>query len=73
MRLLELLGPSGFNINQRDFTEGLARDLHEKGKTVAVYTVNDPGEMRELIRAGVDALINDRPDVGIEISAPEGR
>ena len=73
LQWLKLLDPAGFNINKKDFNEGLVRDLHAKGKTIAVYTVNDPDEMRELIRAGVDALITDRPDVGIEISAPEGR
>ena len=73
LQWLKLLDPAGFNINKKDFTEGLVRDLHAKGKTIAVYTVNDPDEMRELIRAGVDALITDRPDVGIEVSAPEGK
>ena len=66
LRWLELLGPSGFNINKKDFTESLARDLHEEGRTIAVYTVNDPDQMRELSRAGVDALITDKPDFGID-------
>ncbi len=65
LRWLELLDPPGFNINKKDFTESLARKLHEQGKTIAVYTVNNPNEMRELIRSGVDALITDKPDVGL--------
>lgn len=73
LQWLKLLDPAGFNINKKDFTKGLLADLHASGKTMALYTVNDPDEMRELIRAGVDALITDRPDVGIEVSAPEGK
>ncbi len=68
LRWLKLLNPPGFNINKKDFTEGLARDLHEKGKTIAVWTVNDPDQMRELIRAGADALITDKPDIGIDVA-----
>jgi len=67
LRWLKLLDPSGFNINKKDFTESLARDLHAQGKTIAVWTVNDPDQMRELIRAGVDALITDKPDVALSV------
>ncbi len=67
LRWLKLLDPPGFNINKKDFTESLARDLHEQGKTIAVWTVNDPDQMRELIRAGVDALITDKPDVALSV------
>ena len=38
----------------------LARDA---GLEVNVWTVNEPGRMRELIELGVDAIITDAPDV----------
>lgn len=35
---------------------------HELGLSVNVWTVNEPGRMRELIRMGVDGIITDYPD-----------
>lgn len=37
--------------------------LHEAGFVVETYTVNDEEEMRRLVKAGVDAIFTDRPDV----------
>ncbi|TVQ29128.1 MAG: glycerophosphodiester phosphodiesterase, partial [Spirochaetaceae bacterium] len=37
------------------------RNLH-----VAAWTINDPDQMRELVRRGIDGLITDRPDLAIE-------
>lgn len=65
-----LLNPHGFNPNKRDVTETLIRDLHAQGKTIAVWTVNDPAEMLRLKNMGVDALISDKPDVALSTTAP---
>jgi len=62
---LRLLNPHGFNPNKKDVTETLVRDLHAQGKTIAVWTVNDPADMARLARWGVDALISDKPDVAL--------
>ncbi len=62
---LRLLSPHGFNPNKRDVTEMLVRDLHAQGKTIAVWTVNDPADMIRLKNMGVDALISDKPDVAL--------
>lgn len=62
---LRLLSPHGFNANKKDLTETLIRDLHAQGKRVAVWTVNEPAEMAQFVRWGVDALITDKPDVAL--------
>lgn len=62
---LRLLNSHGFNPNKRDVTETLIRDLHTQGKTIAVWTVNDPADMLRLRDMGVDALISDKPDVAL--------
>ncbi len=68
LQWLRLLDPHGFNPNVDDVTETLIADLHAKGKTVAVWTVNDPADMAQLTRWGVDALITDKPDVALSVT-----
>ena len=72
LRWAALLDPAGFNVNRRDVTPELVRDFHARGKTVAVWTVNDSEEMRRLASLGVDAIITDKPDVALEVLGPAG-
>jgi glycerophosphoryl diester phosphodiesterase len=39
------------------------RLAHESGLPIFVWTINDPDDMRFLIRIGVDGIITDHPDV----------
>lgn len=63
-----LLKPHGFNPNKRDVTQTLVNDLHANGQSIAVWTVNDPADMRALVRLGVDSLITDTPDVALSVT-----
>ncbi len=54
---------SGIGFARDQVYPDFVRLAHECGFTVFVWTVNDPGEMRALVEAGVDAIISDRPDV----------
>jgi glycerophosphoryl diester phosphodiesterase len=42
---------------------------HARGLDVHVWTVNDAGEMRELVDMGVDGIITDRPDRALAVLA----
>lgn len=56
-----LIGVEGVNVSKGSLTpERLAR-LHEAGKTVAVYTVNEVPDMRHFAVLGVNAIITDHP------------
>ena len=58
-----LIGVKGFNSNHEALTEERLAGFHNAGKTVAVWTVDDPAKMRRYAEWGVDAIITNKPDV----------
>ncbi|RKT87458.1 glycerophosphoryl diester phosphodiesterase [Saccharopolyspora antimicrobica] len=54
--------PQGFG-GVRVIDRRFIRQAHRWGIEVHVWTVDDPGEMRQLLDAGVDGLVTDRPDL----------
>jgi glycerophosphoryl diester phosphodiesterase len=46
---------------------GFVRRMHAIGMPVYVWTVNDERRMRQLVKMGVDAIITDRPDLGLAL------
>jgi glycerophosphoryl diester phosphodiesterase len=47
--------------------EELIRVAHARNIQVIPWTVNDADAMLELLSLGVDGLITDYPDIGIEV------
>ena len=55
-----MLGPEWAVVaNERT----LVRDAHAAGREVVVWTVDNPGQIRQAIDARVDGIITNRPDV----------
>ncbi|MEO1451116.1 MAG: glycerophosphodiester phosphodiesterase, partial [Bacteroidota bacterium] len=51
------------NVNSRFATRRFIRKVQEAGKTIQVWTVDDPENMKKLIQKGVDGIITNRPDL----------
>lgn len=47
-------------VNEYLITADFVRALHEAGKIVAVWTVDQPGQAKRMIEAGVDAITSNR-------------
>ena len=54
-------------VNAAMVTPGLIRSVHDAGKDIYVWTVNDPLQMSAMASMGVDGLITDRPAMANEV------
>lgn len=73
LRWLRLLDVPGFNVSKSVLDEALIAQMHAEGRTVAVWTVDDPEEMRRFADWGVDAIITNKPDVCIDVLDEMGK
>jgi glycerophosphoryl diester phosphodiesterase len=55
-----------------DLKVELIAEAHALGLAVLAWTVNDAEAIRRLLRAGIDGLITDRPDIARKVLAEEG-
>lgn len=70
--LRALAGPDIRGDEGRVVTAGFVAAAHAAGKKVHVWTVDDPGQMTELIDLGVDGLVSDRIDVLKDVLVERG-
>jgi len=68
---IELLGftPAIYSPYYELVTEQLVSDCHSQHMTIIPWTVNEPEDVEQLIKLGVDGIISDYPDMAIEILA----
>ena len=66
---LDALGfvPTLYSPAHSTVDAALLQAAHDRGLRVVPWTVNDRNTMRRLIRLGVDGLITDYPDVGVDV------
>lgn len=53
----------------RVISKRTVREFHAAGVEVHVWTINDPVEMDRLLDLGVDGIVTDRADLGLELLA----
>lgn len=63
LQLARLIEPAGCNLAWDGLTAQDLQELRGMKQTVAVWTVDDPAQMRTLAEWGVTAIITNRPDV----------
>lgn len=69
LEIIQEVGSRGFNISTKRVTAAMIERCHAHGFPVAVYTVNDPGELRRLKQMGVNAVFSDHPDLMLKTLA----
>jgi glycerophosphoryl diester phosphodiesterase len=72
-RTVQELGAHGVCPHHSIATPALLAELREAELGVVVWTVDDPGRIRELVRAGVHAVITNRPELGVAVLREERR
>ncbi|CAM9588702.1 unnamed protein product [Choristocarpus tenellus] len=58
----EEVGASWISVGKHNCTPNFVRDAKERGLGVMAWTVNNCGEMEDLMRSGVDAIVTDHPE-----------
>ena len=71
LETLRNLGHRAWHPEYEAVTDQLVAQAHEAGIEVTTWTVDDPDAIRQLSRAGVDAIITNVPDVARAVLATE--
>ncbi|MDQ1257381.1 MAG: hypothetical protein QG656_1985 [Candidatus Hydrogenedentes bacterium] len=73
LRFGYLIDAQGFNTSFESMDPELLASFHRAGKTVALWTVDDPADMRRCAEWGADAIITNKPDVCLDTLAEMGK
>jgi len=65
--LRRVVRPSALHPHHTLVDEAYVRWARKQGYRVNVWTADDPGDMWRLVRAGVDTIITNRPDLLLEV------
>jgi glycerophosphoryl diester phosphodiesterase len=65
--LLARLGARSLHVAGRAFRTQQVERMHRAGLALAVFTVDEPSELRRLQAAGVDAVFTNRPDLALQV------
>lgn len=64
---VERLDAAALSVSQEFLEPRLIADVHEQGRLVFVYTVNDQEQMKSLRKLGVDGVFTDYPERAAEL------
>lgn len=72
-RMIKAAGGKIWSVFHGDLTPAKVQEAHDLGLKVLVWTVNDPVQMARFVDWGVDGLITDRPDLGLQVLKERGK
>jgi glycerophosphoryl diester phosphodiesterase len=58
-----------FAVNARSARRAFIKRVHERGREVLVWTVNDPAQISAMIGREVNGIITDKPGLAQQVSA----
>ena len=67
-----LLNAPGMNVSRNALTRERLDELKARGVSVAVWTANDPADMKRFAEWGVDGIITDVPATCLEVLSDSG-
>jgi glycerophosphoryl diester phosphodiesterase len=67
VRFGRLIGVDGFNPDQGSVTAERIAAFHQMGKTVSIWTVDKPEDVKRLASWGADGIITDMPDMALHM------
>ncbi len=73
LALGHLMDADGFNVSNDTLTPERLEAFHEAGRSVSVFTVDEPANMKRLTTWGVDGIITNKPDVCLGVLKEHGR
>ncbi len=69
--ILQMNDADGFSLEEQNVTESVVSKIHNAGKQLFVWTVNDEDSVEELIDLGVDNIITDDVQMVKDVIAEE--
>ena len=73
LRWCYLIDVDGFNPRHGDLTPEDLGSFHRGDRSVAVWTVDEPADMRRYADWGVDGIITNKPDLCLEVLEDAGK
>lgn len=72
MRMAAAAGCESINPLHKQVSKAFVRVTHARGLKIIVWTVNEPDDMRRVIKLGVDGIITNKPDVLTQVKRDMG-
>ncbi len=73
LRWNALFRPAGFNTTKECADSALIAQMRQQGQTLAIWTIDDEADMRQLAQGGIDHIITNKPDVCLKVLKEIGK
>lgn len=71
-RMIKAAGGTNWSSFWRELDAAQVREAQSLGLKVLAWTVNDSNTMKRMLDMGVDGLVTDRPDLGVQVLRDRG-